>query len=109
MNNHKKDNHGKTCERFKLGKCQFTTEECGNIHGSGETEHVGNVRSEVECYTSKKELRTKDDMTTHKLTDHTSRVKQCRDGGNCSRQNCWYNHIKGTSAINSEENETRYN
>ena len=48
-------------------------------------------------------------MMKHRLTDHTTRVKPCRDGGNCSRQNCWYKHEKDTPLINSGENEATDN
>ena len=33
----------------------------------------------------------------HRLKDHSSRVKPCRDGGNCTRQKCWYRHEKVTN------------
>ena len=36
-------------------------------------------------------------MMIHRLKDHLTRVKPCRDGGNCTRQKCWYRHEKVTN------------
>ena len=49
-------------------------------------------QSEFKCHTCKKSFNTKDEMMTHRLKDHSLRVKPCREGTNCTRTKCWYNH-----------------
>ena len=55
----------------------------------------------------RKSFKKKDDMMAHRLEDHFTRVKPCRDGGNCTRQKCWYKHTKVTNGRSVEKEGDR--
>ena len=108
LNNHTRDKHGKTqiCKWFNDGKCRYPTKECWNIHEKEDTEHNGRDLNEVECHTCKESFKTKNEMMKHRLNHHSTRVKPCRDGRNCTRQTCWYRHGKDKPFSSREKDIT---
>ena len=48
-------------------------------------------------------FKTKNEMMVHRLTEHTDKVKPCRDPDNCTFKTCWYNHNKQVVVLNEND------
>ena len=112
LKNHMRDRHAKTevCKWFRDGDCRFPEKDCWNKHETRELILI-NVTEEIKCHTCKTKFKTKDEMMRHRLKNHQEKVKDCRDGENCSRQGCWYKHktvIMEKTATPEEEISDRW-